>query len=73
MVKMVELWSVNHKVVCSTPSHFFENFFLYFIFIFIEFNIHKVSLGMVEACLKNSLLQYRSVQRDSMMQYHPRI
>ncbi len=28
---------------------------------------------MVEACLKNSLLQYRSVQRDSMMHCHPRI
>ena len=73
MVKVVEQWSGNHKVVGSTPSHLVENFFLYFIYIFIEFNIHKVSLAMVEACLKNSLLQYRSVQRDSMMQCHPRI
>ncbi len=49
MVKMVELWSGNHKVVGSTPSHIFEIFFLYFIYIFIEFNIHKVYLAMVEA------------------------
>jgi hypothetical protein len=60
-------------VVGSTPSLSLKIFFLYFIYIFIKFNIHKVSLAMVEACLKNSLLQYRSVQRDSMMQYHPRI
>jgi hypothetical protein len=77
MVKMVERWSVNHKIVVSTPTQ--VNFlwlflkFLSFIHTFIEFYIHNVSPAVVEACLKNSLLQYRSVQRDPMMQCHPRI
>ncbi len=53
-MKMVELWSGNHKVVGSTPSQVLKIFFPYFIYIFIKFNIHKVSLAMVEASLKNS-------------------
>ncbi len=54
MVKLVELWSGYHKVVGSTPAHLISNFFPYFIYIFIKFYIHKVSLAMVEASLKNS-------------------
>ncbi len=78
MVKMVERWSRNHKIVVSTPTQvnflwLFLKFLLYFIHTFIEFYIHNVSPKVVEACLKNSLLQYRSVQRDPMMQCHPRI
>jgi hypothetical protein len=43
-------------------SNFGGPFLIFFpIHTFIKFNIHKV---LVEACLKNSLLQYSSVQRD---------
>jgi len=48
----------------------FLKFLLSFIQTFIEFYIHNVSSTVVEACLKNSLLQYISVQRDTMMQCH---
>ena len=73
---MVEWWALNHKVVGSTPIQvifwwLFLNFFLSFIHTFIKFNIYKVSPAVVEACLNNSLLQYRTVQRDPMMQCHP--
>ncbi len=73
MVKMVEQWTLKHKVVGSTPTwvKFWWLFFkFFFIHKFIKFNIHKV---LVEACLKNSLLQYSSVRRDPMVQCHPRI
>jgi hypothetical protein len=75
MVKMVERWSRNHKIVVSTPTQvnflwLFLKFLLSFIQTFIEFYIHNVSSTVVEACLKNSLLQYISVQRDTMMQCH---
>ena len=76
MVKMVEQWTRKLMVVGSTPSwvKFWLLFFkFFFIHTFIKFNIHKISPAVVEACLKNSLLQYGSVQRDSMMQCHPRI
>jgi hypothetical protein len=69
---MVEWWSIKHKVVGSTPPQ--VNFcwlFLNFFHTFIKFNIYKVSSAVVEACLNNSSLQYRTVPRDPMMQCHP--
>ncbi len=61
VVKMVEWWSIKHKVVGSTPTEvnfwwLFLNFFLSFIHTFIKFNIYKVSPAVVEACLNNSFL-----------------
>ncbi len=61
-MKVVEQWISKHKVVGST-STFFLNFFS-FIHTFIIYSIHKVFPKVVEGCLKNSLLQYSSVQSD---------
>jgi hypothetical protein len=75
VIKLVEWWALKHKVVGSTPTQvnfwwLFTNFFS-FIHTFIKFNIYKVSPAVVEACLNNSLLQYKTVQRDPMIQCHP--
>ncbi len=71
MEKMVEQWTWKHKVVGSTPIYVGGSVLKkIFIHTFVKFNIRKV---LVEACLKNSLLQYNSVQRDPMVQCHPRI
>ncbi len=64
MVKMVEQWTSEHKVVGSSPVTFLK-FFLFFIHTFIINSIYKVFLSVVEACLQHSLFQYSSVQRDS--------
>ncbi len=59
MVKVVEQWSGNHKVVGSTPSQVnFDGSILKIFFFHSHKNIHKISPAVVEACLKNSLLQY---------------
>jgi hypothetical protein len=50
MVKMVEQWTIKHKVVGSTPATLL-NFFLFFIYTFIIYSIHKVFPTVVEACL----------------------
>jgi hypothetical protein len=60
-VKIVEQWTSKHMVVGSASTTFFEIFFS-FIHTFIMYSIHKVFPTVVEACLKNSLLQYSSVQ-----------
>ncbi len=63
LVKMVEQWTSKHMIVGSTSTPFLEIFFS-FIHTFIIYSIHKLFPTVVEACLKNSLLQYSSVQRD---------
>ncbi len=62
LVKMVEQWIGKHKIVGSTSTTFLK--FFSFIHTFIIYSIHKVFPTVVKACLKNSLLQYSSVQRD---------
>ncbi len=62
LVKMVEQWTSKHMVVGSTSLTFL--IFFSFIHTFIIYSIHKVFPTEVEACLKNSLLQYSSIQRD---------
>jgi len=57
MVKMVEQLISKFKVAGSTPTTLFEIFFIFFIHKFIIFSSHDVSPAVVEACLKNSLLQ----------------
>ncbi len=57
LVKMVEQWTSKHMVVGSTsPPPLFLKCFS-FIQTFIIYCIHKVFPTVVEACLKNSLLQ----------------
>ncbi len=62
LVKMVEQWTRQHMVVGSTSTTFLK--FFSFIHSFIIYSSQKVFQTVVEACLKNSLLQYSSVQRD---------
>ena len=64
LVKIVEKWTSNHMVVGSTSTTFFLNFFFFHSHIYNTYSIHKVFPTVVEACLKNSLLQYSTVQRD---------
>ncbi len=62
LVKMVEQWTSKQMVVGSTSNTSFLKFFLSFIHTFIIYSIHKVFPTVVEACLKNSLLQYSSLE-----------
>jgi hypothetical protein len=59
-VKMVEQWTSKHMVVGSTSTTFLNFFSL--IHTFIIHSIHKVFPTVVEACIKNSLLQYSIAQ-----------
>jgi hypothetical protein len=61
MVKMVEQLISKFNVVGSTPTPIFEIFSFFHFHIFIIFSIHNVSSAVVEACLKNYLLQYSSI------------
>jgi hypothetical protein len=62
LVKMVNTWTSKHMVVGSTSTTLKKK--ISFIHTFIIYSIQKVFPIVVEVCLKNSLLQYSSVQRD---------
>ncbi len=62
LVKMVEQWPSKHMVVGSTSTTFLKKIFFHSHIH--KDSIHKVFPTVVEACLKNSLLQYSSVQSD---------
>jgi hypothetical protein len=50
MVKMVEQWTSEHKVVGSSPATLKKKI-LFFIHTFIIYSIYKVFPSVVEACL----------------------